>query len=64
MQAAFRDGTVAEECMWQIVVLIPKGRGDFRGIGLFEVLWKEIASFLDFRLTSAITFHDVIHGLR
>ena len=30
---AFRDGTLAEEATWQTVVLIPKGKGEFRGIG-------------------------------
>ena len=27
MQAAFRDGTLAEECTWKTVILIPKGKG-------------------------------------
>ena len=36
--AAFRDRDLAEEATWQAVVLIPKGKGDFRGIGLVEVM--------------------------
>ena len=36
-QTAFRDGKLAEEAAWQMVVLIPKGKGEFRGIGLVEV---------------------------
>ena len=28
----------AEEATWQAVLLIPKGKGDFRGIGLVEVM--------------------------
>ena len=36
-QKAFREGKLAEEAMWQTVVLIPKGKGEFRGIGLVEV---------------------------
>ena len=31
---------LAEEAAWQTVVLIPKGKGEFRGIGLVEVTWK------------------------
>ena len=62
VQAALQDGTLAEECMWQTVVLITKGKGDFRGIGLIEVLWKAIASLLNHRLTVAISFHDTLHG--
>ena len=37
-QTAFRDGNLAEEATWQTVVLIPKGKGEFRGIGLVEVI--------------------------
>ena len=46
------------------MVLIPKGRGDYRGIGLVEVMWKVVAVILNRRLTSSITFHDVLHGFR
>ena len=28
VQAAFQDRKLAEECMWQTVVLIPKGEGE------------------------------------
>ena len=40
-----RDGDLAEEVTWQAVVLIPKGKGDYRGIGLVEVMWKVVAVF-------------------
>ena len=43
VQTAFRDGDLAEEVTWQAVVLIPKGKGDYRGIGLLEVMWKVVA---------------------
>ena len=36
-QTAFREGKLAEEATWKTVVLIPKGKGEFRGIGLVEV---------------------------
>ena len=39
-QTAFRDGNLAEEANWQTVVLIPKGKVVFQGIGLVEVIWK------------------------
>ena len=48
--------------MWQKVFMIPKGKGDFQGIVLVEVLWKAVASLLNRRFTSAITFHNVLHG--
>ena len=33
VQTAFREGEMAEEATWRAVVLIPKGKGDYRGIG-------------------------------
>ena len=62
VQTAFRDGDLAEEATWQAVVLIPKGKGDYRGIGLVEVMWKVVAVILNRRFTSSITYHDVFHG--
>ena len=61
-QTAFRDGTLAEEATWQTVVLIPKGNGEFRGIGLVEVIWKLLTIILHRRLTTGIKLHDVLHG--
>ena len=51
---AFRDGKLAEEAEWQTVVLIPKGKGEFRGIGLVEVIWKLLTIILHRRLTTGI----------
>ena len=48
--------------MWQAVVLIPKGKEDYRGIGLVEVMWNIVAEILNLRLTASITFHDFLHG--
>ena len=64
VQTAFWDGDLAEEVTWQAVVLIPKGKGDYRGIGLVEVMWKVVAVILNHRLTSSITFHDVLYGFQ
>ena len=44
IQTAFWEGDLAEEAMWQAVVLIPKGKKDYRGIGLVEVMWKVVAA--------------------
>ena len=62
-QTAFRDGNLAEEATWQTVILIPKGKGEFRGIGLVEVIWKLLTLILHQRLTT-IKLHDVLHGFR
>ena len=47
-----------------IVVLIPKGNsGDFRGIGLLEVIWKVLERVMDARL-KCVPLHDALHGFR
>jgi hypothetical protein len=51
------------QLLWSIVVLIPKGGGDYRGIGLLEPIWKCIERVIDHRL-NAIELHDCLHGCR
>ena len=46
------------------MVLIPKGKTEYRGIGLVEVTWKVVAAILHCRLTTAITYQDALHGFR
>ena len=46
------------------MVIIPKGKGEFRGIGLVEVTWKLMTVILHRRLTTVIQLHDVLHGFR
>ena len=46
------------------MVLIPKDGGNYRGIGLVEVIWKAVAVILNRRFTAAITYHDFLHGFR
>ena len=38
VKIAFRDGVIPEEADWQAAVLILKGGGGYRGIGLVEVI--------------------------
>ena len=64
VQAALHEGDLTKECTWQIVVLIPKENGDFRGIGLIEVLWKAVARLLNRRITAAISYYDALHRFR
>ena len=46
------------------MVLIPKGKGYYRGIVLMEVMWKIVAGILNHRITAYITYHDFLHGFR
>ena len=55
---------MAEESTWQTVVLIPKRKKEYRGVELVEVTWKVVAVILNCRITTAITFHDALHGFR
>ena len=64
VQAAFREGKLADEAMWQVVVLIPRGKKDYRGIGLVEVMWKVVAAILNRRFTASITYHNFLHGFQ
>ena len=63
-QTAFWEGKLAEEATWQTVVLIPKGKREFRGVGLVEVTWKVVAVILHRQITAGIKFHDALHGFR
>ena len=46
------------------MVLIPKGGGDYRSIGLMEVIWKAVAVIINRCFTAAITYHNFLHGFR
>ena len=50
--------------MWKTIVLIPKGQGEYRGIGLVDTIWKVCTSIVISRLKSSIVLHDVVHGFR
>ena len=47
-----------------MVVLIPKGGGNYRVIGLVEVVWKAVAVVLNCHFTASITYHDSFCGFR
>ena len=60
----WRTGEIPQRMLLAIVVLIPKGNsGDYRGIGLLEVVWKVMERVLDARLLE-IALHDYLHGFR
>ena len=61
VQTAFVEGQLAEEATWHAVVLIPKEKKDYHGIGLMEVMWKVVAAILNLRITASITFYDFLH---
>ena len=55
VQGAYREVKLAEEATWQAVVLIPKGKRDYWGISLVEVMWKVVVTIINRRFTASIT---------
>ena len=51
IQATFWEGHLLEECTLQTNVLIQKGNGDLRNIGLVYLLWKTVMGILNYLLT-------------
>ena len=64
IHVAFWEGYILEALMWKTMVFIPKGRGEYRGIGLVKTIWKVFTSIVNSRLQSTIVLHDVLHGFR
>ena len=54
IQADLLGGNLEEKCTCRTVVMIPKRNDHFCGIGLVEVLWKNITGILNRCLTAAI----------
>ena len=63
VHTAFRYRVLAEEATSKAVVLIPKGGGDYCGIGLVEVVWKAMVVILNRQFTASITYHYSLRGL-
>ena len=49
---------------WTVLVLLPKGTTDTRGIGMLETLWKMVEASIDTRLRASPQMHNVLHGFR
>jgi hypothetical protein len=61
VQAAWIHDKIPRQLLWIIVVLIPKGGGDYRGIGLLEPIWKVIKQIINHRLDT-FDLHNILHG--
>jgi hypothetical protein len=61
IQAIWDEGKIPLQLGWVVTVLIPKGSGDYWGIGLLEPIWKVIERVMDHRL-KVIALHDSLHG--
>ena len=61
VQTVWKTGTIPQQMLWMVVVLIPKGKDDYRGIGLLDPIWKAIEVVMDNRL-KCLELHDCLHG--
>ncbi len=61
LQAVWECISIPTQMAWTIIVLLPKGGGDYRGIGLLDPIWKAVEKVMVAQL-SVIKFHDCLHG--
>ena len=60
----FGEGILMEGSIWKAVALTLKGKGDYRGIGLMELMSKVVADILNRHITDSITYHYFLRGLQ
>jgi Reverse transcriptase (RNA-dependent DNA polymerase) len=60
----YATGEMPVELSWATMILLPKGEGQYRGIGLLEISWKLISKIIDQQIRRHVEFHDTIHGFR
>jgi hypothetical protein len=62
IQAIWDHGDIPpSQLLWMIIVLILKGGGNYRGIGLLEPMWKVCEHVMDMRL-NVIDLHENLHS--
>jgi hypothetical protein len=59
--SVWNTGTIPQQMCWVITVLILKGGGEYRGIGLLEPIWNVLEKVMDLRL-EAILLLNSLHG--
>ncbi len=60
IQATWESGTVPTQMSWVVIVLLPKGGGDYRGIGLLDPMWKVVEKIM-VTWMSCLELHDCLH---
>jgi hypothetical protein len=61
IQTIWDQGEISEQMSWMVIVLLPKGGGNFWGIGLLDPCWKVVEKIMVRRMT-IIDFHPSLHG--
>jgi hypothetical protein len=63
VRAIWDHGKIPPQLLWVIIILIPKGGGDYQGIGLLEPMWKVCERVMDL-LLNAFDLHNLLSGCR
>ena len=50
IERLWETGCIPQQVLWIVIVLLPKGCGDYRGIGLLDLIWKVVEAVMDNRL--------------
>jgi hypothetical protein len=61
IQATWESGTVPTQVSWVVIVFLPKGEGDYHGIGLLDPMWKAVEKIM-VAWMSCLELHDCLHG--
>ena len=64
VQHMWCTGDIPQEFGRTILVIIPKGTTDTRGIGLLETLWKAVEVLIDNCLRASLQLHNVLNWFR
>ncbi len=57
LQAIWTTRSVPTQMSWMIVILLPKGGGNYHSIGLLDPIWKVVEKVMVYRFT-ALELHD------
>ena len=57
-------GEILQEMGWMVLILIPKGTTDTRGIVLLDTLWKVVELLINTCLCVNLHMQNVLHRLR
>ena len=63
-QMAFREGHLPAEMTQTTTVLLPKLWGDYRGIGVVEVICNMVTTIISARLRASVSLHNSMHGFQ
>jgi hypothetical protein len=61
IQIIWKQREILEQMSWMVIILLPNGGGNLRGIGLLNPFWKVVEKIMVCQL-GTIEFHPCLHG--